>query len=165
MQRDSVLAILPGTRPGTSEDCFDLEVSGPNGNICLGFDSTDRLDFLSHSYSPYPTDTQISTDPLIAKIGRKTDSLEELDRVENHVFISSFTHYEDSIKDFTFAGTVRGWKAYWWKEPGYQLFVAVRGDTMIVNTQSVTSLINAKRKNIPLVVPGDSTRVYLPFWR
>lgn len=96
-----------------------------NGNICLGFDSTDRLDFLSHSYSPYPTDTQISTDPLIAKIGRKTDSLEELDRVENHVFISSFTHYEDSIKDFTFAGTVRDWKAYWWKEPGYQLFEAI----------------------------------------
>ncbi len=165
--RDSAVEMLPKAMFGIAGDFFDLQDSGPGGCMYLGFDSLNRLDYLSHldyvinaeAHAPVPNN------PIAAQLSRRMDSLITMYAVSIPQYDSAVVKYEDSAKDFTFSGTIKnGWKAYWWRSPSRQTFLTFKGDSQFTCIQSVSSLRNPERKNIPFNLPGDTIQLYLPYW-
>gem|GEM_PF-5818577 len=70
----------------------------------------------------------------------------------------------DTMKDYTFTGNIRNWRAYWWKNKQGQIFEAISRDSNIENIQAFSSLENPKRRNQAFQPPNDTTLLYMPYW-
>ncbi len=132
--RDSVLAMFPDARRGTDSDFYDLTIPGKGYVFYLGFDTGQHLNYLTYQFC-------------------SNDVHQDASRLEQ---------FEDTARNFTFSGGIRGWQVYWWNDNSGQILQAFKKDSEFDNFQAPSSLSNQKRRNRSFQVPGKPVRVFLP---